>query len=381
MKTLTAILCLPSAVLFAAIWGLSEVPLFETGQEAYVQRDYGTTLSEWKPIAENKGFLATPDGPLCMIGVCYKEEDVTKAQYNLGEMYANGHGVPQADKTAAKWYRLAAERGHADAKERLKELKVKEEKEQDVARGKLVVVTTKNIFEGMVVYKSPHWDDAWGNKSIHPPTITHGKVRSWSDMNGKMHGRYHEDKGQLQWVGLVCVDWNGDDLDPRKSEQAYRIGFADEYWLVGEVSPSLALSNSDCAKFAASAPEAVKGKYIKRCMQAFAEAKNGDVEAAFGLGVSYSREKNYAGAKKWWSLAAEKQHFRSILNLGYMNAYFLKDDIRALMWLNLIKNKKEFQDNLNIGAYKEIKDRMNRGQIIKADKLSNDCIRKKYKAC
>ena len=41
-----------------------------------------------------------------------------------------------------------AERGHADAKERLKELKVKVEKEQDVARGKLVVVTTKNIFEG-----------------------------------------------------------------------------------------------------------------------------------------------------------------------------------------------------------------------------------------
>ena len=84
----------------------------------------------------------------------------------------------------------------------------------------------------------PNWDDAWGNKSIHPPATTDGKVRSWSDMNGKMHGRYHEDKGQLQWVGLVCVDWNGNDLDPWKSKQAYRIGFAEEYWLVGEVSPS-----------------------------------------------------------------------------------------------------------------------------------------------
>ena len=116
-------------------------------------------------------------------------------------------------------------------------------------------------------------------------------------------------------------------------------------------------------------------------MQDFAKAKNGDEEAAFGLGVVYSREKNYAEAKKWWGLAAEKQHFRSILNLGYMNAYFLKDDVRALMWLNLIKNKKEFQDNVNIGAYKQIKHRMNRGQITKADNLSNDCIRKKYKDC
>ena len=330
------------------------------GVDAYDKGDYATALREFEPLAERGD---------------------ASAQYNLGMMYTIGRGVPQGDKTAAKWYRLAAEQGRPDAKERLKELKVTAEKAQDVARGKLVVVTTKNIFEGMVVYKNPNWDDAWGNKSIHPPAITDGKVRSWSDMNGKMHGRYHEDKGQLQWVGLVCVDWNGNDLDSWKSRQAYRIGFAEEYWLVGEVSPSLALSDSDCAKLHASAPYAVKGKYIKRCMQAFAEAENGDVEAAFGLGVLYSREKYSAGAKKWWSLAAEKQHFRSILNLGYMNAYFLKDDIRALMWLNLIKNKKEFQDNVNIGAYKQIKHRMNRGQITKADNLSNDCIRKKYKDC
>ena len=57
------------------------------------------------------------------------------------------------------------------------------------------------------------------------------------------------------------------------------------------ISPSLALSDSDCAKFYASAPEAVKEKYIKRCMQDFAKAKNGDAEAAFRLGAVYSREK------------------------------------------------------------------------------------------
>ena len=359
MRKITTIICLTIAVLLGSV-GVSESADFQKGMDAAQTGDFATALREWKPLAE---------------------QGHANAQFNLGMMYTIVRGVPQDDKTAAKWYRLAAEQGHADAKERLKELKVTVEKAQDVARGKLVVVTTKNIFEGMVVYKNPNWDDAWGNKSIHPPATTDGKVRSWSDMNGKMHGRYHEDKGQLQWVGLVCVDWNRNDIDPRKSKQAYRIGFAEEYWLVGEVSPSLALSDSDCPKLYASAPDAVKGKYIKRCMQAFAEAENGDVEAAFGLGVIYSRKKNYAGVKKWWSLAAEKQHFRSILNLGYMNAYFLKDDVRALMWLNLIKNKKEFQDNVNIGAYKQIKHRMSRGQITKADNLSNDCIRKKYKGC
>ena len=359
MKQLLATFSLTIAVLLGSV-GMCDSADLQKGKNAFDSGDFATALRELTPLAE---------------------QGDANAQFFLGWMYYKGLGVPKDDKTAVKWYKLAAEQGYPDVKERLKELKVTVEKAQDVARGKLVVVTTKNIFEGMVVYKNPNWDDAWGNKSIHPPTATDGRVRSWSDMNGKMHGRYHEDKGQLQWVGLVCVDWNGNDLDSWKSRQAYRIGFAEEYWLVGEVSPSLALSDSDCAKLHASAPYAVKGKYIKRCMQAFAEAESGDVEAAFGLGVLYSREKYFAGAKKWWSLAAEKQHFRSILNLGYMNAYFLKDDIRALMWLNLIKNKKEFQDNVNIGAYKQIKHRMNRGQITKADNLSNDCIRKKYKDC
>ena len=37
------------------------------------------------------------------------------AQYNLGVMYANGHGVPQDHKTAVKWYTLAANQGDAHA--------------------------------------------------------------------------------------------------------------------------------------------------------------------------------------------------------------------------------------------------------------------------
>src|SRR5262249_26240631 len=36
-----------------------------------------------------------------------------KAMALLGELYANGNGVPQDYKKAAEWYRLAAERGDA----------------------------------------------------------------------------------------------------------------------------------------------------------------------------------------------------------------------------------------------------------------------------
>jgi hypothetical protein len=38
------------------------------------------------------------------------EQGDATAQDSLGVMYAKGHGVPQDDKTAAKWFRLALRR-------------------------------------------------------------------------------------------------------------------------------------------------------------------------------------------------------------------------------------------------------------------------------
>ena len=43
------------------------------------------------------------------------EQGDADAQFNLGEMYYYGQGVPQNDKTALKWYTLAAEQGYANA--------------------------------------------------------------------------------------------------------------------------------------------------------------------------------------------------------------------------------------------------------------------------
>ncbi len=38
-----------------------------------------------------------------------------EAQYNLGNMYRTGEGVPQNDTEAMKWFRLSAEQGYAAA--------------------------------------------------------------------------------------------------------------------------------------------------------------------------------------------------------------------------------------------------------------------------
>ena len=47
------------------------------------------------------------------------EQGSASAQYNLGVMYDEGEGVPEDDKQAVKWYRLAAEQGLADAQTNL----------------------------------------------------------------------------------------------------------------------------------------------------------------------------------------------------------------------------------------------------------------------
>ena len=47
------------------------------------------------------------------------EQGHALAQYNLGWVYDTGKGVPQDYKTAVKWYTLAAEQGNARAQNNL----------------------------------------------------------------------------------------------------------------------------------------------------------------------------------------------------------------------------------------------------------------------
>ena len=47
---------------------------------------------------------------------------MAQAQYNLGQLYANGRGVPQDYATAQKWYEKAASQNHAWAQVQLGQL-------------------------------------------------------------------------------------------------------------------------------------------------------------------------------------------------------------------------------------------------------------------
>ena len=71
---------------------------FQKGLAAAQAGDFATALQEFTPLAEQGN---------------------ADAQYNLGLMYKNGHGVPQDYAEAVKWYRLAADQGGAEAQSNL----------------------------------------------------------------------------------------------------------------------------------------------------------------------------------------------------------------------------------------------------------------------
>ena len=75
-----------SSVVFGGDW--------QDATDAFNRKDYKTVHRLLTPLAE---------------------QGDASAQYNLGQMYRKGEGVPLNYKEAAKWYRLAAEQGDASA--------------------------------------------------------------------------------------------------------------------------------------------------------------------------------------------------------------------------------------------------------------------------
>ena len=78
----------------AAVFGAS----LEKGLTAYAQGDYETALANCQPLAD---------------------EGNVDAMFCVGQMYANGFGVPMDDTMAMKWFGLAAGEGHPEALYRL----------------------------------------------------------------------------------------------------------------------------------------------------------------------------------------------------------------------------------------------------------------------
>ncbi len=88
----------PTLFTFTALVAVPAFADFQTGLNAYQKGDYVGAAKEWRPLAEGG--------------------DAT-AQFNLGLLYLDGHGVPQNPVEAATWFRRAAEQDYPQAQHNL----------------------------------------------------------------------------------------------------------------------------------------------------------------------------------------------------------------------------------------------------------------------
>jgi TPR repeat protein len=89
--------------------------LYENGNS--VPKDYGKAFEWFQKAAEQEHHNAK--NQLAKIIALITEQGDARAQYNLGERYARGDGVPKNEWKADELYQKAAEKGHVEAKNKL----------------------------------------------------------------------------------------------------------------------------------------------------------------------------------------------------------------------------------------------------------------------
>jgi uncharacterized protein len=88
----------PPFLTLAVLLAVPALADFQAGLDAYQKGDYVGAAKEWRPLAESGDPIA---------------------QYNLGLLYLDGHGVPQSPLEAANWFRRAAEQDNTQAQHNL----------------------------------------------------------------------------------------------------------------------------------------------------------------------------------------------------------------------------------------------------------------------
>lgn len=130
-------------------------------------------------------------------------------------------------------------------------------------------------------------------------------------------------------------------------------------------------------------PDSDKTSSFMACLN---DAKNTNhpVSQTFVAGHYYfghGTTQNYKEAVRWFQLAAEQglSHAQYYLGIIYKNGEGVeKNDVIAYMWMNIAaeSGSEKASDGRNI-----ISDNMTDMEIEKAEELSQECLKKKYKNC
>ena len=128
-----------------------------------------------------------------------------------------------------------------------------------------------------------------------------------------------------------------------------------------------------------------KSDYVTALREWTPLAEQGDADVQYSLGMMYDLgqgvRQNYIAAVKWYKLAAEQGQANAQAALGQMHQNgegVPKDLIRAHMWFHIAATAGvKYADE----AREILVKRLSPSEIEKAQNLTRECVRKKYKGC
>jgi TPR repeat protein len=245
-----------------------------------------------------------------------------RAQYDFGNCYYNGAGVPQDYAEAVKWFRKAADQGIDRAQNGLG---VCYQKGQGVTQDYTEAVKwyRKAADQGNDVAQLNLGDMYFNGQGISQNFAEAAKWYHKAADQGNPQAQYN--------FGVMCGAGNGVPQDAAESVKWYRKAADQGY--------GPAQSNLGAMCFEGQGVTQDYAEAVKWWRKA---AEQNDVNAEYSLGVCYANgasvETNYAEAVKWWHEAAEQGHANAQYNLGasYANGDGVtKNYIEAYKWESL----------------------------------------------
>ena len=255
----------------------------------------------------------------------------------IGWMYANGYGVPENDREAVKWYRLAAEQGNANAQNNLGTM---------YDRGEGVPENDREAVK-------------WYRLAAEQGLAIAQNNLGWMYANG--YGVTENDREAVKWYRLAAEQGNANAQNnlgtmydrgegvPENDREAVK-------WYRLAAEQGLAIAQNNLGWMYANGygvtendREAVKWYRLA--------AEQGNANAQNNLGTMYDRgdgvPENNREAVKWYRLATEQGLAIAQNNLGWMYANgegVPENDREAVKWYRLAAEQGEVMAQSNLGA-------------------------------
>ena len=269
------------------------------------------------------------------------EQGHAGAQFNLGLMYAEGRGVPEDHAAAADWYRMAAEQGHAGAQTNLGVM----------------------YAEGQGVAKDDVEATRWFRKAARQVQAGLGLELGFRDVPAA----YAE---AVRWFHMTaeqrcerlgtpedCSLWCGLNLDPEDQGVSFYLGFSDDerkgapeanavagsWFRMAAEQGGAALAHPELSfRYAWEREEYAPLDRAAAARWHRMATGQGHAEAQFRLGLMYSEA---AGAPehdakmRWYRMAAEQGLFLGLKHARWEGAS--KSRLQAYIWLNIAVSQDE----------------------------------------